>query len=84
MATLYDAGTAKKTTKKDKLLSLRVDSAQLKRLNKALGVDDSKSIRACMNFTENVIHHWFGGNLTYLFRRKKNDEEQSNYNMGRI
>lgn len=61
-----------------KLISIRVDEKQLARLCKILGLVESKAIRACMNFTENVIHHWFGGEITYMFRRKP-DNETTNY-----
>lgn len=64
---------------KDKLISVRVDSEQLKRLNKALGTDDSKTIRACMNCSEFVIQRLFGGEVTYIFRRNPKDEEKDLY-----
>lgn len=65
---------------KDKRLVIRVDSKQLARLSNALGVDDSKTVRACMNLAENVILKWFGGEITYIFKRDKKDEERDLYN----
>lgn len=65
--------------KKKKLISIRVNEEQLKRLSKALGIDESKTIRACMNLTENVILRWFGGEVTHIFKRKKDNEEQNLY-----
>ncbi len=41
---------------KDKLVSVRLDSELLHRLSKTLGVDESKTIRACLNCADNVIH----------------------------
>ena len=64
---------------KDRLIAIRVDSEQLEILSKALGTDDSKTIRACMNLTENVIHKWFGGEITYIFKRDKKDENKELY-----
>lgn len=66
---------------KDKLISIRLDSAQLERLKKSLGLDDSKTIRACMNCTEFVIHRIFGGELQNIFRRKKDDETKDLYKL---
>ena len=60
---------------KDKLLTVRVDSKLLKELSHSLGVDDSKTIRACMNCTKNVLQTIFGGEITHIFKRKKTDEE---------
>jgi len=62
-----------------KLISLRVDEEQLQRLGKALGVDDSKAVRACMNLAENVIRDWFGGQIGNIFKRKKSNEELDLY-----
>lgn len=57
-------------------LSIRVDELQLKRLNDLFGLDDnSKSVRAAMNFTLNVAHNLFSGNLSNMFKRKKTNEE---------
>lgn len=67
---------------KDKRISIRVDSDQLKRLQETLGLDDSKTIRACMNCTEFVIHRWFGGDLRNIFRRKPTNETQDLYRLG--
>lgn len=64
---------------KDKLISIRVNEAQLKKLSKTLGVDDSKTIRACMNCADNVIHNLFGGEVRNIFRRKKENEELDLY-----
>lgn len=66
---------------KDKRIVVRVDSEQLKRLSKSLGVDDSKTIRACMNLTDNVIHNWFGGEIGYIFKRDKKDETKDRYDL---
>ena len=64
---------------KDKLISIRVNAAQLRKLSKTLGVDDSKTIRACMNCADNVIHNLFGGEVRNIFRRKKENEELDLY-----
>jgi len=64
---------------KDKLISVRVDKELLKQLSKKLGVDESKTLRACMNCTYFVIHRLFGGELTYIFRRSKINEERDLY-----
>ena len=61
---------------KKRLISLRVDAKQLERLCKSLGCDESKTIRACMNCTDFVIHTMFGGNVTNIFKRRKKDEER--------
>jgi len=61
---------------KDKLLTVRVDSEQLERLKRALGVDESKTIRACLNCTENVIQNFFGGEVVDIFRRDPKDENR--------
>ena len=65
--------------KRDRLLTVRVNGDQLKRLSKALGIDESKTIRACMNCTENVIQNFFGGEVTLIFKRKRTDEELDRY-----
>jgi|TARA_R100000750_G_C2251051_1_gene60083 hypothetical protein len=64
---------------KDKLIGVRVNTEQLERLKKTLGVDDSKTIRACMNCADNVIHNLFGGEVKNIFRRKKTNEELDLY-----
>jgi hypothetical protein len=64
---------------KDRIMTIRVNSEQLERLRKALGTDDSKTIRACMNLTENVILRWFGGEITYIFKRDPKDERHDLY-----
>ena len=61
------------------LISVRVDKKKLERITKTLGVDDSKAIRACMNCTDNVIHSLFGGEVTNIFKRRKENEEISLY-----
>jgi len=59
-------------------ISVRVDENELKKLNKLLGIsDNSKCIRACMNFTNNVALNLFGGNLGNMFKRRKDNEEVS-------
>ena len=60
---------------KDKHITVRVNGELLKELSKDLGVDESKTIRACMNCTKNVIHGFFGGEITHIFKRKKTNEE---------
>lgn len=62
-----------------KLISVRVDQELLEQLQKTLGVDDSKTIRACMNCADNVIHNLFGGEVSNVFRRKKKNEELDFY-----
>jgi len=64
---------------KDKLLTIRVDSKLLKELSQKLGVDDSKTIRACMNCTANVLNNFFGGEVTLIFKREKKNEEKEMY-----
>jgi len=64
---------------KDKQLTIRVDSKLLDELSRKLGVDDSKTIRACMNCTKNVLQNFFGGEITHIFKRKKTDEEVEMY-----
>ncbi len=61
-------------------LSIRVDKATLDRLKALLGIpEDSKAIRASMYFTLNVAHNLFDGNLTNMFKRKKDNEEVALY-----
>ena len=61
-------------------ISIRVDEEELKKAQKLLGLtDNSKVIRACMNFTVNVAHTLFGGNLSNMFKRKKDNEEVALY-----
>lgn len=64
---------------KDKRIVVRVDSEQLEKLKKALGVDESKTVRACLNCAENVILRWFGGEISNIFKRDKKDEEKDLY-----
>jgi hypothetical protein len=60
--------------------SVRVDLDQLGKARKLLGLtDNSKVIRACMNFTVNVAHTLFSGNLDQMFKRKKDNEELALY-----
>ncbi len=60
--------------------SIRVDEETLKKAIKLLGIpDESKVIRACMNFTVNVAHNLFSGNLSDMFKRRKDNEEQEVY-----
>jgi hypothetical protein len=42
-------------------------------------VDSSKAIRGAMNFTINVAHNLFSGNLENMFKRRKGNEELSLY-----
>ena len=57
-------------------ISVRVDSTQLEKLNKLLGLNDnSKAIRSAINFTLNVALNLFSGNLSNMFKRKKDNEE---------
>ena len=60
-------------------LTVWINKEQLQRLSKTLGIDDSKTIRACMNCAENVIHNTFGGEVKNIFRRKKTNEELDLY-----
>jgi len=61
-------------------ISIRVDKETLKELEVLLGISDSsKCIRASMNFTRNVAHNLFSGNITYMFKRKKTNEEVGLY-----
>lgn len=61
-------------------LSVRVDKLTLERLNKLTGLNDnSKNIRASMNFTVNVAHNLFSGNLSNMFKRRKDNEEVDLY-----
>ena len=62
-----------------KQISIRVDPDLLKKLKKSLGVDDSKTIRACMNCASNVLHNTFGGEVGNIFRRRKSNEELNYY-----
>lgn len=62
-----------------KLISVRVNPEVLEELKQKLGVDDSKTIRACMNCTKNVLLNTFGGEIGNIFRRKKTNEELDFY-----
>lgn len=64
---------------KDKIITVRVDSDQVERLSKSLGVDQSKVIRASLNLTENVLRNFFGGEVGNIFKRKKDNEELDLY-----
>jgi len=63
----------------DKLVSVRLNSKQLNRIAKKLGVDESKAIRASLNLCDNVIHKLFGGEIGLIFRRKKDKEDEDFY-----
>lgn len=67
------------TKEKLELITIRVNMKTLKELEKALGVDTSKCIRACMNVTKNVILNLFGGEIQNIFKRKKDNEEIALY-----
>ena len=57
-------------------ISVRVDRLQLEKLNFLLGLsDNSKAIRGAINFTLNVALNLFNGNLSNMFKRKKESEE---------
>jgi len=57
-------------------ISIRVDKETLERLVDLLGIpDNSKCIRAAMNFTTNVSHTLFSGNLRNMFKRRKDNED---------
>ena len=59
-----------------KKLSVRIDEVELKRASKLLGLsEDSKTVRACINFTNNVALNMFGGNIQNMFKRKKKNIE---------
>jgi hypothetical protein len=61
-------------------ISIRIDPQQLELLKKTLNqVDSSKAIRGAMNFTVNVAHNLFSGNLSNMFKRKKGNEEVDLY-----
>ena len=60
--------------------SIRVDEPTLEQLKKLLGIqDESKVIRASMNFTNNVAHKLCNGNWNHMFKRKKRNEEVELY-----
>lgn len=64
---------------KDNTITIRLneeETAQLDRLKEFLGLkgqfgEDSSTIKACMNFTENVTHNLFGDRLSKLFYQRK-------------
>ena len=61
-------------------LSIRVDQEELEKLKRLLGMNDnSKAIRGAMNFTINVAHNLFNGNIANMFKRRKENEELSLY-----
>ena len=63
-----------------KHISIRIEEEQLDKLRKLLGLDDdSKAIRGAINFTVNVAHHLFDGNLNNMFKRKRTNEERPLY-----
>jgi len=58
-------------------INIRLDLTQLDRVGKKLGIDRSKTIRASLTCTENVLQNFFGGEVTDIFRRDpKNEKEQ--------
>ncbi len=60
--------------------SVRVDKDVLEQLKVLLGIpDESKVIRAAMNFTNNVARNMFSGNLSNMFKRRKDNEEIALY-----
>ena len=62
--------------------NVRHNKQQMLLLKKMLGLDDtSKVMRACMNFTYNVTHNMFGGNIQDVFKRNKKNEDQELYNI---
>ena len=60
-------------------ISVRVDKATLEGLKQKLGVDDSKTIRASMKCCMNVLQGFFGGEVSNIFKRKKDNEELDLY-----
>ena len=65
---------------KDTIITVRLDKKQLQRLQIQLGLDQSKTIRACLNCTENVILSFFGGEVKHIFKRNKDNETLPLYN----
>jgi|TARA_Y100000034_G_C6687623_1_gene302610 hypothetical protein len=59
--------------------SFRINQQQLDKLRNALGVDESKAVRAAINCANNVIHNIFGGEITLIFKRRKDNEELDLY-----
>lgn len=64
---------------KDITVSVRLNKIQLEKLQHSLGLDQSKTIRACMNCTENVLHNFFGGEVSEIFKRRRSDETKPRY-----
>ena len=63
-----------------KKISIRIEIEELNKLKKTLGLfEDGKCIRAAINFTNNVSHRLFGGNIQNMFKRKKKNEELNLY-----
>lgn len=61
-------------------LSVRVRRSELDKAKNILGLsDDAKAIRACINFTNNVSHNMFGGNIQDMFKRRRGNEEVELY-----
>ena len=61
-------------------LSVRLYRTELEKAKKTLGLsDDAKVVRACINFTNNVAHNMFGGNIQNMFKRRKENEEAELY-----
>lgn len=66
---------------KDKKIKITVwvNESELNKLMKTLGVDQSKAVRACMDVANNIIHVLFGGEITNIFKRRKDNEELELY-----
>lgn len=60
-------------------INIRLDSKHLDLVCKKLGLDRSKTIRACLICTENVLQNFFGGEIKDIFRRDPKDENKSLY-----
>lgn len=71
------------TSKQDETMektSARLYRSDLDKAKQLLGLsDDAKAIRACINFTNNVAHNMFGGNIQNMFKRRKDNEEVELY-----
>ena len=60
-------------------INLRLDIKQLDNIGKTLGTDRSKTIRAALNCVDNVLHNFFGGEVSDIFRRDPKDEKKPLY-----
>ena len=60
-------------------INTRLDLTQLDRIAKKLGLDRSKTIRAALNCSENVLLNFFGGEVTDIFRRNPKNENEALY-----